>query len=268
MLWGSFDKVHLTTLVVAVILNIILYFILKSKSRAKQIITLFVLSLFGAGIVIYTVLINKENVFKYLPLDFWALNAILVPLAVLFRGKRLCNILLIWSFSSMLALVFNGDMASVKLLSWDFVSYYTMHMFGASIPILLFELNLTKRDTDTIKVSMGATILAYIAVHIANIVINSANGWSVADGVNYMDTLAPGNALLSFFYALIPLPLWYMVLALPLLILYLLYWYLPELLDERRRKRPIRKKLRDIDKFYEEYEEEYIEEIIDKKYGY
>ena len=268
MLWGSFDKVHLTTLVVAVILNIILYFILKNKSRTKQIITLFVISLFGAGVIVFTIFNNKDDILRNLPLDFWALNAILLPLAVLFRGKKLCNILLIWSFSSILALTFNGDMASVKLLSWDFVIYYAMHTLCAGIPVILFELNLARRDTDTVKFTISATAFAFLAVHIVNIVINSSNGWSVSEGVNYMCTLAPENALLSLFFALIPLPLWYMILAIPLLLLYLVYWYLPEILDERRRKRPIRKKIRDIDKFYEEYEEEYIEEIIDEKYDY
>ena len=57
-----------------------------------------------------------------------------------------------------------------------------------------------------------------------------------------------------------------MVLTLPAVALYIVYWYLPEILDDRRRRKPLRKKLKDIDEYYEEYENEYIDEIIDEKY--
>ena len=59
-----------------------------------------------------------------------------------------------------------------------------------------------------------------------------------------------------------------MVLALPLVAAYMVFWYLPEILDERRKNRILRGKLKDIDRYYDEYEEEYIDDIIDEKYDW
>lgn len=266
MVWGSFTKTHLLTLALAVLINVFIYLVLKRNTRSKQIIALFLFSLFGAGVVLFSLFSKDTETLKNLPLSFWSLNAILLPFAVLFRGKKLCNLLLIWSFSSIYALVFNGSMANVEILTFDFMIYYTMHLLGAGIPILLFELNLVKREVDTIKSTVKITLLAYTAVHFINVYINSACGWSATDGVNYMSTLAPTTSLLSFFNALIPLSYFYMLPAIPLLLIYLLYWYLPEILEERRKYKPLRKMYRDVDRYYEEYEEEYIDEIIDEKY--
>ena len=266
MTWGSFSNIHLLTLAIAVLVNVLIYLILKRNTRAKQILALFVLSLIGVAFVLYTMLADKDNIIRNLPLHFWALNMLILPFAVLTREKSICNLLLIWSAGSVVSLVFNTAMANVELLSFEFLIYFTMHMFGAGIPILLFELGLVKRDTKTVQSTIGLSVIAYVLVHCANLLINSANGWTVSDGVNYMSTLEPTSSLLSFFYAIMPAPFWYMLLALPVLCLYVLYWYLPEILDERRRRRPLRTKLKDIDRYYEEYEEKYIEEILDKKY--
>ncbi len=265
MPWGSFTTVHLSTLAFAIVFNIVIYLILKRMSRSKQIIALFALSLVSVGIVVGGMIANKDDILRNLPLSFAAISILLLPLAIITRGKKLCNRVLLWSAGSILALVFNSSMENVELMSAEFITYFSMHLFGAGIPILLFELNLVKRNTKTIKSTAVITILIYTAVHVANLVINSTNGWSAAEGVNYMATLYPNTEFLNFLYAIIPAPYWYMVLTLPALVLYVLYWYLPEILDQRRRRKPLRKKLDDIDEYYEEYEEEYIEEIINKR---
>lgn len=263
MTWGSFSSIHLLTLALAVLVNILIYLILKRNTRSKQILALFIFSLFGVGFVVYGMIVNKADILRNLPLNFWAINVLLLPIAVLTRGKKLCNLLLIWSAGSVLALVFNSSMANVELLSFDFMTYFTMHMFGAGIPILLFELNLVKRATNTVKLTLILTFVVYTAAHFFNLIVNSANDWSITEGVNYMSTLEPTSSLLGFFYAIIPSTYWYMILALPLILLYIVYWYLPEILDQRRRRHPLRAKLKDIDKYYDELEEEYIDDIID-----
>ena len=106
--------------------------------------------------------------------------------------------------------------------------------------------------------SIAITALVYTAVHFYNI----------AAGTNYLYSTNPeGNPLLSFLFAFIP-SYWYMYLLIPIFILYLGWWYLPEILDTRRRKKYLRMKLRAIDKYYEEYEDEYLDEIIKEKYGW
>ncbi len=268
MPWGSFGNVHLITLALAVVINISIYFILRRKTRTVQILSLFTLSLFGVGYIVCGMLSGGANILKNLPLSFWSLSALLLPFAVLTRGKRTCNLLLIWSVGSILALVSNSAMADINVFSVEFIAYFMTHVLGAGIPILLFELNLVRRNTGTARSTIIFTVFVFTVVHVLNLVINSLNGWSVADGVNYMATLEPNSEILNFFYAIIPSSYWYMILVLPLMLVYIIYWYLPEILDERRRKKPFREKLKDIDEYYEEYEEEYIDEIIDEKYDW
>lgn len=267
MTWGSFSNTHLLTLGLALLVNILIYLILKRNTRKKQILALFIFSLFGVGFIVYEMLSSGADILKHLPLSFEMISIILLPIAILTRWKRLCNLLLVWSAGSILALVFNSSMAHLELPTFEFVTYFTMHLFGAGIPILLFELNLVRRETKTIKPTVIFTLIMYTAIHLFNLIVNNVNGWSVANGVNYMSTLAPTTATLDFFYAIIPSAYWYMILALPLFLLYVLYWYLPEILDNRRRRRPLRKKLDDIDKYYDNLEDEYIDRIIKKHHG-
>ena len=266
MTWGSFDNVHLITLALAVAINITIYFILNKKTRTTQILSLFALSLFGVGYIVYGLISSGADIIKNLPLSLGALSTLILPFAILTRGKRICNLLLIWSAGSIIALVFNTAMADIKVFSVEFITYFMMHTLSAGIPILLFELKLVQRYTKIAKSIIPFTVLVFTVVHILNLAINSINNWSLSEGVNYMATLAPTSELLNFFYAIIPSPYWYMILTLPLLAGYIVYWYLPEILDETRIRKPLRDKLKNIDEYYEEYEEEYIDEIINKKY--
>lgn len=264
MTWGTFSNTHLLTLGLALLINVLIYLILKRNTRSKQILALFIFSLFGAGVIVYGMISSSADIIKNLPLSFSALSILLLPIAVLVRERKLCNLLLIWSAGSLIALVFNNNMAHCELLTAEFMVYFTMHLFGAGIPIILFELRLVKRDTKTVKFSLIMTFLTYTAVHIANLFINSTNGWAVSEGVNYMSSLHPNTEFFEFIFAILPSAYWYMLLALPLLLLYILYWYLPEILDERRLRHPLRHKLRDVDKYYDQLEDEYIDEIIKK----
>ena len=44
MVWGTFTAAHIISLIIAVIINVAIYFILKNKSEKVQIITLLILS--------------------------------------------------------------------------------------------------------------------------------------------------------------------------------------------------------------------------------
>lgn len=266
--WGSFGKTHIATLIIAVLINVALFLILRKLSRKKQILILFILSFSGMAAIIYN-LVTYNSPWEYLPLDLWALNAILLPFAVLFRRKWSCNLLLLWSLGSYVALILNASMASAKLFSWPFFFYYFPHVLGAGIPLILFALKLVDRDFRTIKSTLAITFTVYTVIHFINVAINSA-GIVGPTGelihVNYMFSIAPTNSLLNFFYLVIPSSYWYMLLAIPVIIIYLGWWYLPELLEYRRRRKGIKAKLKAVDEYYEEYEEEYIEEIIEDKY--
>ena len=266
--WGSFGKTHIATLIFGVLINVALFLILRKLSRKKQILILFILSFSGISAIIFN-LVAWNSPWEYLPLHLCSLNAMLLPFAVLFRKKWCCNLLLLWSLGSYVALILNMSMADAKLLSWPFFFYYFPHVLEAGIPILLFALKLVDRDFKTIKSTLAITFTVYTIIHFINVAINSAGIVGPSGDiiqVNYMFSVTPNNPLLNLFYLIIPSSYWYMFLAIPVIIIYLGWWYLPELLDYRRKTKRLREKLKAVDEYYEEYEEEYIEEIIEDKY--
>lgn len=269
LVWGSFGKLHIATLILAVLINVAIFLVLRKLSRKKQILILFILSLSGIAAIIYN-LLAWNSPFEYLPLHLCSLNAMLLPFAVLFRKKWSCNLLLLWSLGSYVALVLNMSMAEAKIFSWPFFFYYFPHVLEAGIPLMLFGLKLVEKDFRTIKSTVVITFSVYTVIHFINVAINSANILGPNGDVikvNYMFSITPDNPLLNFFYLIIPSSYWYMFLVIPIIIIYLGWWYLPELLDYRRKTKSLRRKLKAIDEYYDEYEEEYIEEIIEEKYS-
>lgn len=267
MVWGTFTPLHIATLALGVLLNVALYLFLRKRSRKVQIGVLFLFSLLGLGAITYN-LLSWGTPLEYLPLHLCSLNAMLLPFAVLSRKKWACNLLLLWSLGSYIALILNQRMANVEIFSWPFFFYYFPHVLETGIPILLFALDLADRDYKTIKSTLTITFVCYTIIHFINVAINSAQIPSPVDpeeiiAVNYMFSVLPSNPLLQFFYNIIPYQYWYMFLSVPIAILYLSWWYFPELLDARKRRKALKKKLRTVDKYYDEYEEEYTEEIIE-----
>lgn len=278
MTWGTFSTLHIITLVLSVAINIALYFILRKQTRRVQIITLFILSFAGVGAILFN-LLAWGSPWEYLPLHLCSLNAILLPVAVLTRNKKICNLLLLWSLGAYIALILNHAMGDVEIFSWTFFFYYFPHTLEAGIPILLFALGLVDRDYKTIKSTLIVTFVSYTIIHFINLAVNSA-GFVDPEGerivVNYMFSLSPTNPFLEILWgiwatitSIFPFAIgpeyFYMILALPVILIYLGWWYLPELLDARRKRKIFKSKLDAVDEFYDEYEEEYIEEIIDRK---
>jgi NADH:ubiquinone oxidoreductase subunit 6 (subunit J) len=66
----------------------------------------------------------------------------------------------------------------------------------------------------------------------ANQLLNSA-GEIIT--VNYMYSLVPENPLLALFYSIIPHSYWYMYLIFPIVGVYLLIVYLPQILAARKK---------------------------------
>ena len=96
MTWGFFSITHIISLVLAVAINIGLYFILKRVSEKAAHITLFVLSFSGIAAIIFN-LVAWGTPLEYLPFHLCSINALMIPFAVFFKSKVLNNLLLLWS---------------------------------------------------------------------------------------------------------------------------------------------------------------------------
>lgn len=79
-----------------------LYFLLKRLPDKWKIAILGVLSFSGIAAIVYN--LPKWNTpLEYLPLHLCSLNALVLPFAVLFRNKALCNLLPVWSLGALAA---------------------------------------------------------------------------------------------------------------------------------------------------------------------
>lgn len=233
MKWGFFTIAHIVSLLIAIVLNISIYFILRNKTDKTKTITLFVLSLTGIAAIIFN-LLKWDSPLEYLPLHMCSINALLLPIAVLTKNKTLSNLLLLWCLGAFVALIMNNSVMETELFSLTFNFYYFPHVFECGIPILLFALKLTKLDAKCILSTVIITMILYTGIHFANISLNNyfvenniVNIYGDIITVNYMFSINPDNPLLMLFYKIIPFNYWYMYCVIPVIIVYLSLIYVP-----------------------------------------
>lgn len=235
MEWGSWGPLHIATLFLGAALMIGLYFILKNRTQKVQIIVMGILSLYCVAAVAFD-FFNWGSPLEYLPLHLCSFNALMLPVAIFSRNKVIGNLLLVWSLGAVAALVINTAQANYILFSPTFNFFFFSHVLEFGLPILLFKFNIIKKDVRCIGSTLGITLLIYTIVHFINIVINNyCEANQILDWagnvikVNYMYSLWSDNALLDIFYSLIPHPYWYMYLIFPIVAVYLLIVYIPQI---------------------------------------
>lgn len=243
MIWGTFSLIHIITLFLAAGIIAALYFLLRNKPQKTQTAVLGALSFLGIVAIIYEFFFKGEPLYN-IPLHLCSFNAMILPVVVFTRNKTLGNLLLVWCLGALAALVLNYDMTEAKLFSWNVFFYYFPHVVEFGIPILLFLLGHIKKDPKCILSTVGITMVIYTLVHFANLGINAyaaANnityGADSAIQVNYMFSLRPNNPLVELFYSWIPHQYWYMFLVLPIVVVYLLFIYAPEIIRYFKKKK-------------------------------
>lgn len=239
MEWGTFSIAHIITLLLAAAILLGLYFFLRGKSRKVQTGVLGALSFLGIAAILYELIFHDEPLAN-LPLHLCSFNAMLLPWVTLRRNKILGNLLLVWCLGALAALVLNYDMTEAKLFSWNVFFYYLPHVMEFGIPLLLVALGHIEKDPRCIGSTVAISMGVYTVVHFLNLLINSYCQSVGKDlQVNYMFSLRPNNPLTDLFFAWIPCTYWYMYLVLPIVVVYLLIVYSPELLRRFRKKEEI-----------------------------
>jgi hypothetical protein len=161
-----------------------------------------------------------------------------LPFAVFFKNKLLSNLLLLWSLGALMALVVNTAQAGFEIVSTTFAFYFFPHVFEFGIPILMFKLGLVKKDLKCIYSTLGITFGAYTLIHFINRLINyrlelcgAVDYAGDPIRVNYMYSIVPENPILALFKQIIPYDYWYMLLIIPIAIIYLLAVYYKQLIS-------------------------------------
>lgn len=240
MLWGTFTLAHIISLLIAIVLNFVIFTILKNKNDKIKTLVLLCLSSFGILAIIFN-LIAWNSPIEYLPFHMCNINALLIPIALITKNKKIGNLLLLWSVGALIALIVNHSAANFELLSITFLQYYLSHTFEFGIPILIFALKLIPLDAKTIPSTLLISLCILIVVHFINlglnkyIEINDLRDWK-GDliVVNYMFTIKPDNPALQFFYNLIPIPFLYVLPIFPIFTIYLLLIYTPTIIKNKK----------------------------------
>jgi uncharacterized membrane protein YwaF len=240
--WGFFSVTHIISLFIAAAIIVGLYFALKNKTAKTQTLVLGILSLSGIAAIIYN-LVAWNSPLEYLPFHLCSLNAMVLPFAVLTRNKRLNNLLLLWSFGAILAIVVNSAQANYEIFSWTFAIYYFPHVLEFGVPVLMFKFGLVEKDVRCIKTTLGMTLATYTIAHCINLVLNEyLYNNNILDytgnliQVNYMYSIVPENPIFVLFYQLIPYEYWYMFMSIPIIIVYLVIVYVKEIRESLARR--------------------------------
>lgn len=235
MTWGFFTPTHIVTLLLAFAAIFIFHFSLRKRSWKTQTMVLFPLSLLGIMSIIFNLLAWNDP-WQNLPLHLCAFNAFVLPVVVLTNNKTLGNVLLLWCLGALAALVLNTETADVELFSWAFFFYYFPHVMEFAIPIVLVSLKRVDKDPRCILSSVALTLGIYTCDHFINLGLNSfftANNILAPSGelvfANYMYTLAPNNPMSELFFSIVG-EYWHMYLAMPILVVYLLIVYAPDII--------------------------------------
>ncbi len=243
MTWGFFSVTHIITLLLAVVALFGLHFLLRGRSRKFQLWVMGPLSFLGIASILYNLLAFGSPL-ENLPLHLCSFNAVVLPIVVFTKNKTLGNVLLVWCLGALAALVLNNEMAETKLLGWPFFFYYFPHVVEFIFPILMVSLGHVKKDPKCILSTIGITMGIYTLVHFANVAINSyctaehiCNPQGEVVFANYMYSIAPNNPLCELFQKLIPGTYWYMYLVVPIVVVYLLIVYAPEIIAIFKKKK-------------------------------
>lgn len=239
MKWGFFGPVHIATLILAVLMLVGIYYCLKKTKQKTQILVLGVLSFSGIAAIIFN-LVTWGSPWEYLPLHLCSLTAMVLPFVVFTRSKVCGNLLLLWSLGALAAIVVNNAQADFEIFSLTFFFYFFPHALEFGIPILMFKLGLVKKDVKCIGSTMVITVVVYTLVHLANLAINGMELVDVAGAdivVNYMYSLVPENPVMQLCYNILPVSYWYMYLIFPIVGVYLLGVYAPQILRSCKKNR-------------------------------
>lgn len=232
MLWGTFSATHILTLILGAALLVGLYFLLKNKPEKLQTKVLGALSFLGYAAIAYEFFCKGEPLAN-LPLHLCSINAMILPFVVFSKNKTFGNMLLVWCLGALAALVLNYDMTEERLFSWNAFFYYFPHLVEFGIPILLVALGHVKKDPKCIVSTVVISMVIYTIVHFLNMLIIALTDYDA----NYMFSMRPNNPLVDLFYSWIPCQYWYMYLVLPIVVVYLLIVYSPEIVRYCKKKK-------------------------------
>ena len=112
----------------------------------------------------------------------------------------------------------------------------------------MFVLKLAKLDFKCVLSTVVITFISYTIIHFINVGINTfclenniLNSSGEIIQVNYMYSILPENPVLQLFYNMVPHSYWYMLIAIPVIIVYLSCIYSKQIINLFRKQNAVLK---------------------------
>lgn len=222
MMYNQFGFFHIMTLVCSILTPFLLWLILRNKKDLTKRIILGVFAFVGIGMLVYE-FFRDGRILYDLPLHLCSLNGLLIPFVLIFKNKRLGNMLMLWSFGALGALIFNFEVDMLPISDPACWTYFVPHYVQLTIPLSMGLLKIFEIDYKTIPSTLLFTVIAYTIVHIINKIFAAVDP---ALATNYMFSVHhQNNVFLLFMWNICPYEYFYMFLMLPLILVLLIIIY-------------------------------------------
>ena len=213
------NGVHLATLGAGLLLGLLLWLLLRGRTRKTQYITLLALACFNFALYfIKILLICREDWFlpwSNLPLDLCGINLPLTIVALLWKKEWLYNFLYFVGLlgAGMALLIPNGHFLGSSIFAPLNLLFYGSHMLLVIIPVLLASLGFFRPTLRAIPKTAGIMLCFSVGMY----GINKLIALCTSEAPNYFFLIqSPGNPLLDLFWKWLPVEFFY---ALPCLVI-------------------------------------------------
>lgn len=210
----------------------LLLFVFRAKKERTQLLVLYTMCTLCVIFYLindYYFYIRGTQIFAMLPLQLCNIGVFLIPIAVITRKPLLQDFVFYLSVPGALAALLtpNADYSDIPYSMMTF-SFYLSHYVIAVVPLLLAGWGIYK-PTPSVRKALRLSVTVFVlagCLHLFNLFLNN----TLDIGANYFFTVieysAPINPLFALFATLIPYDFFYLLPALPVLLIYIVVVYL------------------------------------------
>ena len=241
--WGPF---HIFTLICPFILFGILFFTLRKQKMIVRQIVCSCVALVGIVFLILDMTHDTEWLSAHLPFHLCAMNGFMLPFVIMFRNKKLGNMLVLWSVGAIMAMIFNLTEVNYTTDNLNLWIYFISHLVQATLPLTIVLLKIIDYDYRTIPSTLIITFCAYSVCHLINMELNDYY-FLIDDNrvINYMFSYThENNPVLMFFYSFLPYPYLYMLPCIPVLFIFECIRYSPQIIKALKNKNLFKKQIK------------------------
>lgn len=226
MIIRLFNVTHFLVLGFTVGLAVSVYYLLRKKSMKTRRTVLICIA--GTNAFSYFIDILRQhgtsNIWENLPLHLCGLSLFICLYSIIFRNKLVRSfVYFIASPGAFMALLTpNSANLGISLFTVDNLFFYGNHLFITVFGFWLVTLGFVRLN---IKLMLKSCAMFFVIAGIMHFINLAIYGLGLGDANYFFTRTTPGNPLLDIFWKIMPVSFFYLLPALPILVVvcYLLY---------------------------------------------